>query len=107
MLQAVAHAQVSTGPSRRAQTHQDYRCALTCVWTTVGCGQMGSTLMGPLKSHYFDRLEKKVRSGTFGKIQVGSREYPKSPSVKKHLNCSDPISADLICPFPSVCEMPR
>ena len=28
---------------------------------------------------------KKVRPGTFGMIKVGQREYPKSPSVKKHL----------------------
>ena len=29
-----------------------------------------------------DRLAKRVRPGTFGKIKVGQREYPKSPSVK-------------------------
>ena len=49
----------------------------------------------------FDRLGKKVRPGTAGEIKVGSREYPKSPSVKKHELRSDPISADPICPFPS------
>ena len=48
----------------------------------------------------FDRLGKKVCPGTFGKIQVGQRECPKSPSVKKHEICSDPISADPMCPFP-------
>ena len=30
----------------------------------------------------FDRWGKKVRPGTFANIQVGQREYPKSPSVK-------------------------
>ena len=44
----------------------------------------------------FDRLGKKVRPGTFGKIQVGQREYPKSPSVERHEVCSDPNSADPI-----------
>ena len=48
----------------------------------------------------FDNLGKKECPGTFGKIKVGQREYPKSPSVKKHEICSDPISADPICPFP-------
>ena len=48
----------------------------------------------------FDRLVKKVRPDTFGKIEVGSRGYPKSPSVEKHEICSDPISADPICPSP-------
>ena len=50
-----------------------------------------------------DRLGKKVRPGTFGKIQVGQWEYPKSPSLKKHEICSDPISADPICPFSDPC----
>ena len=49
----------------------------------------------------FDRLGKKVRPGTLGKTKVGWREYPKSPSVKKHAICSDLISADPTCPFPS------
>ena len=49
----------------------------------------------------FDRLGKRVRPGTFGKIQVGKREYPKDPSVNKHEICSDRNSADPICPFPS------
>ena len=49
----------------------------------------------------FDRLVKKVRPGTFGKIQLGKREYPKSASVNKHEICSDPISADPFCPFPT------
>ena len=29
------------------------------------------------------RLGKKVSPGTFGKIKVGEREYPESPSVKQ------------------------
>ena len=48
----------------------------------------------------FDRLRKKVRPGTFGKIKVGQREHPKSPSVEKHEIRSDPISADPIRPLP-------
>ena len=31
--------------------------------------------------------------------------YPKSPSVKKHEICSDPISAEPICPFPSLISL--
>ena len=39
---------------------------------SLGCGQMGSTLMGPLQKYVFvDRLGKKVRPGTFGKIKAG------------------------------------
>ena len=34
------------------------------------------------KVMHFDRLRKKVRPGTFGKIKVGAREYPKSPCQK-------------------------
>ena len=34
---------------------------------------------------FVDRLGKKVRPGTFGKIKVGKQEYPKSPSVKKNM----------------------
>ena len=48
----------------------------------------------------FDGLGEKVRPGTSGKIKVGERDYPKSPSGKKHEICSDSISADPICPFP-------
>ena len=50
----------------------------------------------------FDRSGKKVRPGTLGKIKVGSRECPKSPSVKKHEIRSDPISADPVRPFPRI-----
>ena len=53
-----------------------------------------------VKVMYFDRLGKKVPPGTFGKTKVGYRVCPKSPSVKKHYICSDPISADPMCPFP-------
>ena len=55
-------------------------------------------------TNIFVRSGKKVRPGTFGKIKVGQREYPKGPSVTKHehQNCSDPISADPICPFPNL-----
>ena len=48
----------------------------------------------------FGRLGKQVRLGTFGKIKVGG-ECPKSSSVNKHEHCSDPISANPICPFPN------
>ena len=48
----------------------------------------------------FDRLGKKVRPGTFGRIKVGSRVYPNGP-CQKHEICSDPISADPIGPFPN------
>ena len=49
----------------------------------------------------FDSLGQKVRPGTFGKKKVGKREYSKSPFVKRHEICSDPIGADPICPFPN------
>ena len=50
----------------------------------------------------FDRLGTKVRPGTSGEIEVGKREYQKSPSVKKHKFCSDPNSADPDSPFPTL-----
>ena len=38
----------------------------------IGCGRMGSTLMGPLqKVTNFDRLGEQIRPGTFGNIKVG------------------------------------
>ena len=47
----------------------------------------------------FGRLGGEVRPGTFGKIQVGQQECPKSPLSETCNNCSGPISADPICPF--------
>ena len=68
----------------------------------------GVNTMGPLqKLTNFDGLGKKVRPGTFGQMKVGERENPKSPAVKKHEICSDPISADLICPFPLASDEPH
>ena len=49
---------------------------------------------------FFYGFGKKARPGTFGKINVGSREYTKRPLCQKHELCSDPISADPSCPFP-------
>ena len=50
----------------------------------------------------FISLGKKVRPSTFGKLKVYQCEYHKSPSVKKHEICSDPINADPICPSPNL-----
>ena len=47
-----------------------------------GYEQMGSTNGAAAKVMSFDILGKNVRPDTFGKIKVGEREYPKSPSVK-------------------------
>ena len=46
----------------------------------------GSTLMRPPQKELmiFDRLGKKVRPGTLGKIKAGYRECPKSPSANKN-----------------------
>ena len=43
---------------------------------------------------------KNMRSAVAPLVLTPFVEYPKSPSVKKHVICSDPISADTICPFP-------
>ena len=45
----------------------------------------------------FDRRGENVYPGTFGEISAGwsTQKVP----VKKHEICSDPISADPICPF--------
>ena len=67
---------------------------------SLGCGQMGSTLMGPLQST--DCLQignKKKALALLGKIKTGQREYPKSPSVKNMKCAVTPISAEPICPF--------
>ena len=53
----------------------------------LGCGQIGSTLMGgAAKVINFDRLGKMVRPGTFGKIQVGSRECTQKVPLSKNIN---------------------
>ena len=81
--------------------------------TIIGCGQMGSTLMGSLQNWLsdFERSGKQVRNidrcwkmlTAFDRCwQLLTDRYPKSPSVKKHEICSDPISADPIRPFPSI-----
>ena len=97
--------------------------------------------MGPPQktSSQFRQVGEKVHPDTFGKVKVGERGDPKSPSVKKRTwnsqwpplvltpfvpfrsrrlfflvsgfqistkqkqveICSDPISADTICPFPN------
>ena len=44
----------------------------------------------------FERLGKKVRPGTFGKINVGYRECPKSPSVK---NIKFAVTSLVLTPF--------
>ena len=44
----------------------------------------------------FDRLGKKVRPVTFGKIKAGSREYPKSPSIK---NMEFAVTPLVLTPF--------
>ena len=48
----------------------------------LGCGQMGSTLMGSLQKKMTD-----------------------DPSCKNMNNCSDPISADPDCPFPTSLQL--
>ena len=55
---------------------------------------------GRCKSISFWQIGKKVRPGTFGNIKVGSREYPKRPSVKRHELRSDPSSAEPISADP-------
>ena len=48
----------------------------------LGGGQTGSPLIrAAAEVMHFDRSGKKARPGTFGKIKVGQREYPKGPSV--------------------------
>ena len=68
---------------------------------TLVVDKWGQHKWGRCKSNELCQTREKVRPGTFGKRQVGFHEYPKSPSVKTHEICSDPISADPICPFPS------
>ena len=71
------------------------RLATIVPWLrTTGVNATGAAA----KVWTFDRLGENVRPGTFGKIKVGQREYPKGPSVKQHEVCSDPISADPIRP---------
>ena len=95
---------LSPGPTRNAifsrpvSTLRVRRC--------LGCGQMGSTLMGPLQKQWTlkDR-GKKVRPGTLGKIKVGlmrviTQEVPLSKNMKSalphecwpHLSLSERLS---------------
>ena len=50
----------------------------------------------------FDRSGKKVRPGTFGKYKSRLTGVSKKVPVKEHEIRSDPISADPICPLPSL-----
>ena len=43
-----------------------------------------NTIGAATKVMKFDRLGKRVRPGTVGRLKVGQREYPKCPSVKNH-----------------------
>ena len=52
------------------------------------------------KVKMFDRLGEKVRPGTFGKIKVGSREYPESPS-KNIRFAATPLVLTPFCPSPT------
>ena len=45
----------------------------------------------------FGRLGKKVRPGTFGKMKVSQREYPKSPSVKQNMTFA--VTPLVLTPF--------
>ena len=67
----------------------------------IGCGPMESALVGPLqKVMNFDRLGKKVRPGTFGKIKVGQREYPKNKkSLSKNIKIA--VTPLVLTPFVS------
>ena len=79
------------------KVHRRHPVRRRSAWSrTNGVNTNGATAKGM----HFDRMGKKVRPGTFGEIKVGQREYPKSPSVKKHEIRSDTTSADPICPFP-------
>ena len=99
------HQQILVGIIHRTGVPSLYMCARAVrsskrvlldashmhVCALVGCGQMGSTPMGPLQKWiYFDRLGKKVLPGTFGNIKVGLWEYPKNPSVTKTWNLQWP-----------------
>ena len=87
---------VPTVPQLRSSGVCIQACRVVTWLRTDGVNTNGATAIVKM----FDRLGTKVRPGTFGEIKVGEREYPKSPSVEKHDICSDPISADPICPFP-------
>ena len=53
----------------------------------------------------FDRLGKKARPGTSGKIKADYRKYPTSPSVKQHEIRSDPFRAVPTCPLGVRCAL--
>ena len=66
--------------------------------TTNGVNPNGAAA----KVRKFARSGKKVRPGTFGKIKVGYREYPKSPSVKKYMTFA--VTPRVLTPFVSLSE---
>ena len=61
----------------------------------LGCGQLGSTLMGPLQKY------ARARPGTFGRRRVGEREYilKKSLSVKNNKFAVAPLVLIPFVPF--------
>ena len=85
------------------------RKALPSSWSSagLGCGQMGSTLMGPLqKNMYFGQIGEKGTPWHFGKYKSRLTGVPqKGPSGKKPEICSDPIRADPIRPSPMAAEV--
>ena len=69
---------------------------------SFGCGQMGSTLMGPLQNNEFRQIGEKGTPWHFWEDHSRLTGVPKkSLCQQKHESCSDPISADPFCPFPS------
>ena len=56
----------------------------------------------------FDCLGEKVRPGTFGKLKVGYRECPKSPSVNKKTQfAATPLALTPSVPFRTPSLLPR
>ena len=73
--------------------------------TQFGYGQMCEHSSGRCKSNEFWQIGGIESPGTFWEYRSRLTGVPKSPSVKKHETCSDPVSADPIRPFPKTCKV--
>ena len=89
--------QARPSDTKQNQTRPDKTASDASWLRTNGVNTNGAAA----KVMNFDRLGTKVLHGTFGKIKAIRLTGVPKKSVKRHKICSDPISADPSCTFPS------
>ena len=76
-----------------------------CDAPSLATDKWGEHSSGRCKSNEFWQIGGIESPGTFWEYRSRLTGVPKSPSVKKHETCSDPVSADPIRPFPKTCKV--